>query len=272
MQGVFTAEEMRRLDRRAIAELGIPGATLMENAGRGAAEAIVAALPELGAPARGARVVVVCGKGGNGGDGFVVARWLKRHGARPSVVLVAPPGEIVGDAGAKLTELRRAGIRPRRLEDDAAMAGQLAHADVVVDALLGTGSRGAPEGTIARAIALVSQSGRPVVALDIPSGISADGGGHQGGAIQAVMTLTFAGLKRGLISGPGAPLTGRVKVIPIGVPEAEVLRGITTFLLERSDIRRHIPPRPRGAHKGTYGRSEERRVGKECRSRWSPYH
>ena len=76
MLGVFTAEEMRRLDRRATDELGIPGATLMENAGRGAAEAIAAALPALGAPRRGARVVIVCGKGGNGGDGFVVARWL----------------------------------------------------------------------------------------------------------------------------------------------------------------------------------------------------
>ena len=87
MRSVFTAEEMRRLDRHAIAELGIPGATLMENAGRGAAESIIAALPELGAPRRGARVVVVCGKGGNGGDGFVVARWLKRRGALPSVLL-----------------------------------------------------------------------------------------------------------------------------------------------------------------------------------------
>src|SRR5436853_2420080 len=82
--GVFTAEEMRRLDQRAITDLGIPGATLMENAGRGAADAIVAALPALGAPRRGARIVIVCGKGGNGGDGFVVARWPKRHGAGPS--------------------------------------------------------------------------------------------------------------------------------------------------------------------------------------------
>src|SRR5262249_56603568 len=92
--GVFTAEEMRRLDQRAITELGIPGATLMENAGRGAAEAIVAALPALGAPRRGARVVIVCGKGGNAGDGFVVARWLKRHGARPTVLLAASAADI----------------------------------------------------------------------------------------------------------------------------------------------------------------------------------
>src|SRR5439155_1151536 len=137
VQGVFTAEEMRRLDRRAITELGIPSATLMENAGRGAA--------------------------------------------------------------------------------------------VVIDALLGTGSRGAPEGNIARAITLINRSARPVVALDIPSGISADDGGHQAAAVQAVLTLTFAGLKRGLITGPGAALAGRVRVIPIGVPDVEVARGVTTF-------------------------------------------
>ena len=123
MLGVFTADEMRRLDRRAITELRIPGTTLMENAGRGAAESIVAALPAFGAPRRGARVVVVCGKGGNGGDGFVVARWLKRRGALPSVLLAFSPAEIGGDARLKLEErlardradqrLRSARRRPR---------------------------------------------------------------------------------------------------------------------------------------------------------------
>ncbi|MBI4255897.1 MAG: bifunctional ADP-dependent NAD(P)H-hydrate dehydratase/NAD(P)H-hydrate epimerase, partial [Candidatus Rokubacteria bacterium] len=109
MLGLFTAEEMRRLDRRAVAELGIPGATLMENAGRGAAEEIKALLEEFKAPRQGARVVVVCGKGGNGGDGFVVARWLKRWGARPEVLLAFPEDEIGGDAGEKLRELKRSG-------------------------------------------------------------------------------------------------------------------------------------------------------------------
>ena len=200
MLGVFTAEEMRRLDQRAITELGIPGATLMENAGRGAAEAIVAALPALGAPRRGARVVIVCGKGGNGGDGFVVARWLKRHGARPTVLLVSAAAEVGGDAGRKLEELRRAGIRPRPFTDDRATADMLARAHLVVDALLGTGSRGVPEGGVARAIELINASGRPVVALDIPSGLSANTGAHAGAVIGAAMTLTFAGLKRGLVS------------------------------------------------------------------------
>ena len=251
MRSVFTAEEMRRLDRHAIAELGIPGATLMENAGRGAAESIIAALPELGAPRRGARVVVVCGKGGNGGDGFVVARWLKRRGALPSVLLAFPPAEIGGDARLKLEEMRRSGIRPLRLADGAASA--LARAHVVVDALLGTGSRGSPEGSVARAIELINASGRPVVALDIPSGMSADGGAPAGPAIRAALTLAFAGLKRGLVTAPGDELAGRVSVVPIGVPDGEVARGVTTFLLEASDVAPHFPRRPRAAHKGTYG-------------------
>src|SRR5438552_283046 len=260
VQGIFTAEEMRRLDARAIAELGISGATLMENAGRGAAEAIRALLEDLKARS-GARVVIVCGKGGNGGDGFVVARWLRKWGARVEVLLAFPEDEIRGDAGEKLRELKRSGVRPWLVEDLEAAEETLARADVIVDALLGTGSRGAPEGRVARLIELINASGRPVVALDIPSGISADGDAPAGPAVRAPLTLTFAGVKRGLVTGPGAALAGHIEVVPIGIPSEEVLRGVTTFLLEADDIEPHFPPRPR---------SEERRVGKECRSRGLP--
>jgi len=129
MLPVFTADEMRRLDRRAIESLGISGATLMENAGRGAAEAIIEFMARPGRRGiRGARVAIVCGKGGNGGDGFVVARWLRRRGARVSVLLLAPAGEITGDAARKLLELRRAGVRPEPLEDDATLGPRLAAA------------------------------------------------------------------------------------------------------------------------------------------------
>ena len=253
MQGIFTAEEMRRLDQRAIAELGISGATLMENAGRGAAEAIRALLEDLKAGRSGARVVVVCGKGGNGGDGFVVARWLRKWGARVEVLLAFPEDEIRGDAGEKLRELKRSGVRPWLVEDLEAAEETLARADVIVDALLGTGSRGAPEGRVARLIELINASGRPVVALDIPSGISADGDASAGPAVRALLTLTFAGVKRGLVTGPGAALAGHVEVVPIGIAHEEVLRGVTTFLLEADDIEPHFPPRPRDAHKGSYG-------------------
>jgi len=252
VHGVFTAEEMRRLDRRAIDELGMPGADLMENAGRGAAAEVKALCEEWRLP-KNARVAVVCGKGGNGGDGFVVARWLKKWGARPDVLLAFPEAEIGGDAGEKLRELKRAGLRPWLVEDERAAAEALARADLVVDALLGTGSRGAPEGRVARLIALINAGRCPVVALDVPSGVSADDGTAAEPAVAATLTLTFAGMKRGLVTGAGADLAGHVEVVPIGVHDDEALRGVTTFLLEDGDIAPHVPPRLRSAHKGRYG-------------------
>ena len=252
MRPVFTAAEMRDLDRRAVAELGIPSATLMENAGRGAAEALVELLPALGAPRRGARVAIVCGKGGNGGDGFVVARWLRRRGAQPVVLLATPAGDVTGDAAGKLAELRRAGVRPTVVDDPEA-ADLIARSHVVVDALLGTGTKGVPTGLTATLIERINAGGRPVVALDIPSGLPADGGAPAGPAIRAAATLTFAGLKLGLVQPPGLDYAGRVTVIPIGIPDAEVSRGIGTFMVERADVAALFPPRAREAHKGTYG-------------------
>ncbi|HUF93930.1 MAG TPA: NAD(P)H-hydrate dehydratase [Candidatus Limnocylindria bacterium] len=253
MQPVFTAEQMRAVDARAIRELGIFGAVLMENAGRGAAAAILAALPELGVAARAPRVVIVCGKGGNAGDGFVVARSLKRARARVQVWLTSPARDIAGEARAKYDALGKTGIVPHLIDDGTALAAALASADVVVDALLGTGARGAPTPSVARAIGLINASGRPVVALDVPSGLPADGGSPPGPAVRAALTTTFAGVKLGLVTQPGAALAGRVRVVDIGVPAAEVGRGIDTFLLERSDIAPLFPPRARHAHKGTYG-------------------
>ncbi len=252
MLPVFTAEEMRALDRRAIESLGIPAATLMENAGRAAAEAIVAFLPTLGlAPA--ARVALVCGKGGNAGDGFVVARSLAGRGAQVSVWLATPPEEIGGDAATKLVELEKEGIRPVLAEDATAVAADLAQADLVVDALLGTGARGVAEGLVARLIEIVNTSGRPVAALDVPSGLPADGDPPTGPVVRASLTVTFAGLKRALVTTPGMEFAGYVKVVDIGIPPNEVRRGVSTFLLEAGDVARHLPPRRRATHKGTYG-------------------
>lgn len=240
------------MDERAVRELGIPGTTLMENAGREAARVIVASLRDLGAVGR--EVAVVCGKGGNGGDGFVVARHLKRAraGLRPVVYLAFPQNEIVGDAAAKFRQMRAAGVAVRNV-DGPRTARALAASACIVDALLGTGARGAPAAPVARWIDRISASGRPVVALDIPSGVSADGGAPAGPAVRATLTVTFAALKRGLVTGEGAALAGRVVVVPIGVPEHEVGRGVSTFVLERGDVAPLFPPRSRDAHKGTFG-------------------
>jgi len=253
MRPVLTADEMRRVDARAMAELGIPGPTLMENAGRGAAEALLAALPEGGLRARGLRVAIVCGRGGNGGDGFVVARRLKRAGARPDVLMVCAPEALRGDAAIKFAEMRRAGIAARVVDDATAADVALRRSQLIVDALLGTGVRGAPAPLVAGLIEAINASGRPVVALDLPSGLPADGEPPMAPVVRAWLTPTFAAPKLGLVIGVGPELAGRVVVVPIGVPEPEVARDARTFLLEAADVAPLFPPRPRETHKGSYG-------------------
>jgi len=253
MRPALTAEEMRRVDARATAELGIPGAKLMENAGRGAAEALMAALPEHGLRVRGLRVAIVCGRGGNGGDGFVVARYLKRAGARPDVVLTIAPDALRGDAALKFAEMRRAAIGARVVDDASAASDTLRRSAVVVDALLGTGARGRPMPLVAALIEAINVSGRPVVALDLPSGLPADGEPPEGPVVRAWLTATFAAPKLGLVLSPGCELAGRVVVVPIGVADAEVGRDVRTFLLEAADVAPLFPRRTHDAHKGTYG-------------------
>jgi NAD(P)H-hydrate epimerase len=248
---VFTAEEMRRVDERAVRELGIPGATLMENAGQGAAAAVLAWLAAAKRPLRTSRVAIVCGKGGNGGDGFVVARALARRGVRCDVFLAAPPADVRGDAAEKLRALRKTRVRPAPITD--ASLGRLARADLIVDALLGTGARVAPEGPVAAAIDAINAAGRPVLALDVPSGLPADGTPPPGAVVRADATVTFAGLKRGLVLPPGRELAGRISLVDIGVPQPEVVRGITTFEIEARDVAPHFPRRARATHKGSYG-------------------
>ena len=124
---------------------------------------------------------------------------------------------------------------------------------MIVDALLGTGLTGPARGLFATAIAAVNDAGRPVVALDLPSGSSSDHGALLGPTVRASLTITFAGYKRGLLLHPGALHAGRIVVVDIGIAPADVRRGITTFLLEEDDVRRHFPPRQPDAHKGTFG-------------------
>ena len=253
MQPVFTAAEMRALDSRAIETLGVPGPRLMENAGRGAA----ALIAREWAPIRGKRILVLCGKGNNGGDGFVVARYLKAKGARPRVLLVGLRAEVKGDAAQALGRWRGKVKEIRDEGDMATVARALGEADLVVDALLGTGLTGPARGLVAQVIERLNNSsgraGVPVVALDLPSGLGSDGGALLGPTVRATVTATFAGLKRSLLVYPAAELAGRVTVVPIGLPQAEVNRGVSTFLLEETDIRPLFPPRPAEAHKGSYG-------------------
>jgi ADP-dependent NAD(P)H-hydrate dehydratase / NAD(P)H-hydrate epimerase len=253
MQPVFAAAEMRALDARAIETLNIPGPRLMENAGRAAA----AVIAREWAPGQGRRILVLCGKGNNGGDGFVVARHLKAKGARPRVLLIGLRAEVTGDARQALERWRG---KVEEIHDEAGLATvarALAEADLVVDALLGTGLTGPARGLTAQVIEQINRStarsGVPVVSLDLPSGLGSDSGALHGHTVRATLTITFAGLKRSLLLQPAAEYAGRVVVVPIGVPDVEVARGVSTFLLDESGIRPLFPPRPVEAHKGTYG-------------------
>ena len=249
MLPVFTAAEMRALDARAIRELGIPGPRLMDNAGTGAAALIARWL----APIRGKAVVVVCGKGNNGGDGFVVARRLKARGAAVRVFLVGRRAEVRGDAADALGRWRG---RVEEVEEPSGLARALGGADVIVDALLGTGVSGAARGPVAAAIEAINRAGAggvPVVALDLPSGLDSDRGALLGPTVKAWRTVTFAGLKRSLLLAPAAAQAGVVDIADIGVPAEETRRGITTWRLEATDVRGSFPPRDRDAHKGRFG-------------------
>jgi len=253
MWPVFTAAEMRALDARAIGTLGISGPRLMENAGRGAA----ALIAREWAPIRGKRVLVLCGKGNNGGDGFVVARHLKAKGAKVHVLLLGSRAQVKGDAAHALDQWRGRVEEISTEADAATVSAALNGADLIVDALLGTGLAAPVRGLVAHVIGRLNGSaaraGCGVVALDLPSGLGSDGGALPGPAVRAAITATFAGYKRSLLLYPAAEHAGRVEVVPIGIHEAEVGRGITTFLLDPTSVSGYFPKRNPDAHKGTYG-------------------
>jgi ADP-dependent NAD(P)H-hydrate dehydratase / NAD(P)H-hydrate epimerase len=252
MLPVFTAAEMRALDTRAIADLGIPGTRLMEAAGSGAA----ALLARRFGPLRGRRVAVMCGKGNNGGDGFVVARWLAARSARVRVYLAGRRDDIHGDAAEAFSGWRGAVVELANHPELPRLDRELGGADLVVDALLGTGLRGPARGLVAEGIEAINRAGRagrPVAALDVPSGVDSDRGQLEGPAVRAQITATFAGYKPALLLHPACQRAGEIVVIPIGIPSSEVGAGIETHLLEEVDARAALVPRGADTHKGTYG-------------------
>ena len=220
------AEAMRAIDRWAIEERGVDSLELMERAGAGVAAAAERVAPD-------GLVTVVCGKGNNGGDGLVVARLLRRAGREVVVVCAEDPEGLSGDALANLERLP--GPRPVRLDGapwdstEGGAAGVLEQAAVrpalVVDAVLGTGSAGAPRGAAAAAIGAIGRAGAPVVSVDVPSGVDASSGVVAGEAVRAVVTVTFHAAKPGLWINPGKEHTGAVETIDIGIPRGAPMRA-----------------------------------------------
>jgi NAD(P)H-hydrate epimerase len=252
MLRVATAQEMRELDRRATADYGIPSLLLMEAAGAETVRELLEAFPDAGS----GRVVVVAGRGNNGGDGFVVARRLLARGAAVRTFLLAGADAVQGDAAVNLDILRRLGAAPEEVRGASglpAVREALAGADVVVDALLGTGARGAAAGAVAECIAAVNAARRPVVAVDVPSGLGADRLVPEGPVVQADLTVTFALPKPSLLLYPAARFAGRLRVVDIGIPPALVGEACGLALLEPRDVAPAFPARDPAGHKGTYG-------------------
>jgi|SRR5579863_2726639 len=211
----LTRRQVRQIDSQAIAEYGLPGIVLMENAGRGAAEVLV------GLGAQGP-VVICAGKGNNGGDGFVIARHLELHDVQTSVLLFCEPQELAPDAACNYHVLTAAKQRIEVLgkaPDEAVLANRFSAADWIVDALLGTGTQGSIREPYLTAIAAINQSGKKVFAVDLPSGMDCDAGQPLGACVRADHTATFVARKVGFDAPGAAALTGQVHVVGIGVPQ-----------------------------------------------------
>lgn len=221
---VVTAEKMKYLDMKASREYSIPSADLMENAGRAVAEkALEYAAAELKKGPAELRAVICCGKGNNGGDGLVAARYLKQAGAAVKVFILAPKETGYGELVVKNLEAARAAGVPVVLagrEDLDALPAEFAAADLLLDALLGVSAVGKPTGPVHRLIQLMNKSARPIIAVDIPSGLSPDTGHHSGVYIMAKLTLTLGFAKTGLMAAHAQANTGVIKVLPIGYPAA----------------------------------------------------
>lgn len=244
---VVTAEQMREIDRIAIEERHVPSLTLMENAG-------AAVTDELVTRYRPKRVAIVTGKGNNAGDGFVVARLLADRKISVVLHLLAPPSDLSGDA---LTNFKKLPPAVQRVEID---SGQYlgeslgAQFDVVVDAILGTGVKGAVEGFLADCIDAINADDVPVIAVDIPSGLPADGGPVRGAVVQATATVTFGLPKLGLVLTPTSAFVGRLVVRNIGF-SSDLLQSeeYRVNLIACEEVAASLPRRPQDSHKGSFG-------------------
>ena len=212
--GTFT-DEARALDRRAIEECGIPGAVLMENAGRGMAEL----LRTLGIHGP---VVICCGPGNNGGDGFVIARHLDNAGVAVRVLLFACPRSLAAMRQLNYRILIKGGLGPEVFDpaalDETKLRAELANADWVVDALFGSGQRGPVRPPYDRVVEAINGSGAQVFAVDIPTGLDADTGLPQGATVRAHHTATMVAPKKGFAREIAHEWLGRVHVVDLGIP------------------------------------------------------
>ena len=240
---IYAADQVRALDRIAIDEMGIPGYALMCRAGEAALDALRRRWPEA------RTLVIYCGAGNNAGDGYVLARLAGGQGLRARVIALVSPERLSGDAGRAWRDYAEQGGGVERF-----VADRLPDADVVVDGLLGSGLDRELKGDFLAAVTAIASAGRPVLALDIPTGLHADTGLPLGAAVRADLTVTFVGLKQGLFVGAGADYRGALEFADLGIPDAARARAEPPLeRLGAEVVRSALPARSRTAHKGDAG-------------------
>ncbi|MCA1651420.1 MAG: NAD(P)H-hydrate dehydratase [Acidobacteria bacterium] len=252
---VLNSRQMREADRRTIEDIGIPSIVLMENAGRQAVAAMEAAFEDLST----SRVGVLCGRGSNGGDGFVVARTLIQRGVDTAVFLLGSVSEIRGDSRINLEVLGRIGLTVVEITNAQEWElhfSEISECDLIVDAIVGTGFHGQLTGMLETVVADVNALGVPVVAIDLPTGLSADSQACEGEAIDASMTVTLAAPKIPLVFPPADGHAGDLVIADIGIPLPilDDVEGPYLELLTRERMREIVPARPADSHKGDFGR------------------
>lgn len=247
---LVTGEQMRSLDRCTIEEFNVPSFTLMQRAATGA----VKVLRQRFSPRQRRRVLIVAGKGNNGGDGMVCARLLAGKGTSVTAALIARAEDLRGDAARAFRGLRGTGVSIITEAGPNQLPSLLSEATLVVDALLGTGLNAPVTGVLAEVITALNSSGKPILSLDIPSGLDSDSGAPRGVAVQATVTATFGFPKIGQVVYPGRAFVGELEVIDIGIPEVAAENvAPRAWLIEPVDVARRLPVRAPTTHKGNCG-------------------
>ena len=250
---LVTASEMREMDRLTIDEAGIPGVVLMENAARGAARVFL----DHFKPSCDASVVILCGKGNNGGDGYVMARYLHEYGMKVDVGITGEKSAVSGDALVNLKIIEKLGPEIYEIKDEEAyqeFQDKIVNCNYIVDGLLGTGLNSPVRGLFKNVIEDINLSGKPVMSIDIPSGLNADTGQKMGAAVKADLTVTFGFPKPGQLVYPGAEAVGRLVNIGIGIPRMISDRIESGHrLIEPEDFIPDISKNKRNTHKGARG-------------------
>jgi NAD(P)H-hydrate epimerase len=246
---------MREADKRTIDDIGIPSVVLMENAGRQTVAAMEAMYTDLAER----QVAILCGRGNNGGDGFVVARTLVQRGVDVAVFLLGRVADVRGDARINLEILGRIGVTVVEVADSQAWElhfSEVSDCTLIVDAIFGTGLNAPVSGLIESVIADVNASAIPVVSIDLPSGLSADSPDPIGPSIEAGLTVALGAPKLPLVLPPGEIRAGDIVIADIGIPNEvfEAVDGPRVELLTRAAMRELITPRAADSHKGDYGR------------------